>query len=156
MVEESQVVTRYAYVLFYRRRNSPVERLPRFPSHVGAESPTAAGATASQASLIWRELEEEDEGLDEGPRGLFRSALRRRQSQRNKAEEDRPDGSVRRHRRQKMSDYPDEDCASSQSMFGTELDPEGPPSLTPEVPSDLFAHSAECAAPSYSNMEEVD
>ncbi|MEQ2207647.1 Ubiquitin carboxyl-terminal hydrolase 19 [Xenoophorus captivus] len=94
MVEESQVVTRYAYVLFYRRRNSPVERLPRFPSHVGAESPTAAGATASQAS--------------------------------------------------------------SQSMFGTELDPEGPPSLTPEVPSDLFAHSAECAAPSYSNMEEVD
>ncbi|MED6270021.1 hypothetical protein CHARACLAT_005576 [Characodon lateralis] len=110
MVEESQVVTRYAYVLFYRRRNSPVERLPRFPSHVGAESPTAAGATASQASLIWRELEEEDEGLDEGPRGLFRSALRRRQSQRNKAEEDRPDGSVRCHRTQKMSDYPDEDC----------------------------------------------
>uniref|UniRef100_A0A3P8TJ48 ubiquitinyl hydrolase 1 n=1 Tax=Amphiprion percula TaxID=161767 RepID=A0A3P8TJ48_AMPPE len=30
MVEESQVVTRYAYVLFYRRRNSPVERPPRF------------------------------------------------------------------------------------------------------------------------------
>lgn len=48
MVEESQVVTRYAYVLFYRRRNSPVERPPRFLRPVGAESPTAAGATASQ------------------------------------------------------------------------------------------------------------
>ncbi|KAM7410825.1 hypothetical protein PAMA_020995 [Pampus argenteus] len=94
MVEESQVVTRYAYVLFYRRRNSPVERPPRFLRPVGAESPTAAGATASQAS--------------------------------------------------------------SQSLFGSDLDPEGPPTLTPEVPSDLFAHTGECAAPSYSNMEEVD
>uniref|UniRef100_A0A8C9W8V2 ubiquitinyl hydrolase 1 n=1 Tax=Scleropages formosus TaxID=113540 RepID=A0A8C9W8V2_SCLFO len=47
-VEESQVVTRYAYVLFYRRRNSPVERPVRLPSPRGAESPTAAGATASQ------------------------------------------------------------------------------------------------------------
>ncbi|KAF7664762.1 hypothetical protein LDENG_00165470 [Lucifuga dentata] len=94
MVEESQVVTRYAYVLFYRRRNSPVERPPRFLRPVGAESPTTAGATASQAS--------------------------------------------------------------SQALFGTDLDPEGPPTLTPEVPSDLFAHSGECAAPSYSNMEEVD
>uniref|UniRef100_A0A673CGV9 ubiquitinyl hydrolase 1 n=1 Tax=Sphaeramia orbicularis TaxID=375764 RepID=A0A673CGV9_9TELE len=94
MVEESQVVTRYAYVLFYRRRNSPVERPPRFLRPVGAESPTAAGATASQAS--------------------------------------------------------------SQSLFGADLDPEGPPTLTPEVPSDLFAHSGECATPSYSNMEEVD
>ncbi|XP_036005606.1 ubiquitin carboxyl-terminal hydrolase 19 isoform X3 [Fundulus heteroclitus] len=110
MVEESQVVTRYAYVLFYRRRNSPVERPPRFPSPVGAESPSAAGAAASQASLIWRELEEEDEGLDEGPRRLFRSALRSRQAQRNRAEDDRTADSVRRRRRQKMSDYPDEDC----------------------------------------------
>uniref|UniRef100_A0A3B3YP99 ubiquitinyl hydrolase 1 n=1 Tax=Poecilia mexicana TaxID=48701 RepID=A0A3B3YP99_9TELE len=81
MVEESQVVTRYAYVLFYRRRNSPVERPPRFLSP-GAESAT--------------------------------------------------------------------------SLFGTDLDPEGPPTLTPEVPADIFAHSAECTAPSYSNMEEVD
>uniref|UniRef100_A0A674B6N5 ubiquitinyl hydrolase 1 n=1 Tax=Salmo trutta TaxID=8032 RepID=A0A674B6N5_SALTR len=48
MVEESQVVTRYAYVLFYRRRNSPVERPPRLLGPLGAESPTAAGATASQ------------------------------------------------------------------------------------------------------------
>lgn len=46
--------------------------------------------------------------------------------------------------------------ASSQSLFGADLDPEGPPTLTPEVPSDLFAHPGECAAPSYSNMEEVD
>uniref|UniRef100_A0A3Q0RCA7 ubiquitinyl hydrolase 1 n=1 Tax=Amphilophus citrinellus TaxID=61819 RepID=A0A3Q0RCA7_AMPCI len=86
MVDESQVVTRYAYVLFYRRRNSPVERPPRFLRPVGAESPTA----------------------------------------------------------------------SSQSLYGTDLDAEGPPTLTPEVPSDLYAHSSECAAPSYSNMEEVD
>ncbi|XP_056240703.1 ubiquitin carboxyl-terminal hydrolase 19 isoform X2 [Seriola aureovittata] len=112
MVEESQVVTRYAYVLFYRRRNSPVERPPRFLRPMGAESPTAAGATASQASLIWRELEEEEEGLDEGPRGLFRSALWRRQTQRNRDEEDedRTEGPVRRHRGQRMSDYPDDDC----------------------------------------------
>ncbi|RVE70203.1 hypothetical protein OJAV_G00062130 [Oryzias javanicus] len=92
MVEESQVVTRYAYVLFYRRRNSPVERPPRFLRPVGADSPSAAGATASQTP--------------------------------------------------------------SQSLFTTDLDPEGPPTLTPEVSSDLF--TSECAAPSYSNMEEVD
>uniref|UniRef100_A0A673CKT9 ubiquitinyl hydrolase 1 n=1 Tax=Sphaeramia orbicularis TaxID=375764 RepID=A0A673CKT9_9TELE len=53
MVEESQVVTRYAYVLFYRRRNSPVERPPRFLRPVGAESPTAAGATASQVRMAF-------------------------------------------------------------------------------------------------------
>lgn len=47
--------------------------------------------------------------------------------------------------------------ASSQSLFGADLDSEGPPTLTPEVPADLFAHSgSECAASSYSNMEEVD
>ncbi|XP_047459365.1 ubiquitin carboxyl-terminal hydrolase 19 isoform X2 [Mugil cephalus] len=112
MVEESQVVTRYAYVLFYRRRNSPVERPPRFLRPVGAESPAAAGATASQASLIWRELEEDEEGLGRGPRGLFRSALRRRLTRRSRDEEDedKAEGSVRRHRRQRMSDYPDDDC----------------------------------------------
>uniref|UniRef100_A0A673LWA2 ubiquitinyl hydrolase 1 n=1 Tax=Sinocyclocheilus rhinocerous TaxID=307959 RepID=A0A673LWA2_9TELE len=93
-VEESQVVTRYAYVLFYRRRNSPVER----PSHLlgphGAESSAATGGAASQAS--------------------------------------------------------------SQTLFGTDLDPDGLPQLSTEVTSDMFAHSGECAAPSYSNMEEVD
>lgn len=46
--------------------------------------------------------------------------------------------------------------ASSQALFGTDLDPEGPPPLTPEVTSELFGHSGECAALSYSNMEEVD
>uniref|UniRef100_A0A8C8ETE0 ubiquitinyl hydrolase 1 n=1 Tax=Oncorhynchus tshawytscha TaxID=74940 RepID=A0A8C8ETE0_ONCTS len=51
-VEENQVVTRYAYVLFYRRRNSPVERPPRFLGPLGVESPTAAGATASQVRLM--------------------------------------------------------------------------------------------------------
>nr|XP_046251743.1 ubiquitin carboxyl-terminal hydrolase 19 isoform X2 [Scatophagus argus] len=114
MVEESQVVTRYAYVLFYRRRNSPVERPPRFLRPVEAESAAAAGATASQASLIWRELEEEEEeGLDEGPPGLFRSALRRGQTQRNRDEEDedRTEGLMRQHGRgRRMSDYPDDDC----------------------------------------------
>ncbi|KAM9855932.1 ubiquitin carboxyl-terminal hydrolase 19 isoform 3-T3 [Aulostomus maculatus] len=110
MVEESQVVTRYAYVLFYRRRNSPVERPPRFLRPMGAESPTAMGATASQASLIWRELEEEEEGLDEGPRGLFRSGLRRRQSQRNRDEEDEDRTEGRRHGRRRLSNYPDDDC----------------------------------------------
>ncbi|XP_074536944.1 ubiquitin carboxyl-terminal hydrolase 19 isoform X2 [Halichoeres trimaculatus] len=112
MVEESQVVTRYAYVLFYRRRNSPVERPPRFLRPGGAESPTASGATASQASLIWRELEEEEEGLVQSPPGLFRSVLRRGQTPRNRDEEDedRTEGSVRQHRRRRMSDYPDDDC----------------------------------------------
>ncbi|XP_071783636.1 ubiquitin carboxyl-terminal hydrolase 19 isoform X2 [Centroberyx gerrardi] len=114
MVEESQVVTRYAYVLFYRRRNSPVERPPRFLGPLGAESPTAAGAAASQASLIWQELEEDEEGLDEGPRGLFLTGLRRRQAprltRRDEEDEDGTEGAVRRHRRQRMSDYSDDDC----------------------------------------------
>lgn len=69
------------------------------------------GFRQSQASLIWRELEEEEEGLNEGSPGLFRSALRRRQTQRNREDEDRTEGSVRRHhRRRRMSDYPDDDC----------------------------------------------
>ncbi|XP_035596633.1 ubiquitin carboxyl-terminal hydrolase 19 isoform X1 [Oncorhynchus keta] len=106
-VEENQVVTRYAYVLFYRRRNSPVERPPRFLGPLGVESPTAAGATASQASLIWQELEEEEEGLEEGPRGLFRTSLGRRAARRR--EEEGVEGQVRR-RRQRISDYSDDDC----------------------------------------------
>ncbi|TSM04853.1 Laminin subunit beta-2 [Bagarius yarrelli] len=93
-VEESQVVTRYAYVLFYRRRNSPVERPPRLLGPLGAESPAAAGAAATQAS--------------------------------------------------------------SQALFGTDLDAEGPPQLGAEVTSDLFARSAECSGSSYTSMEEVD
>lgn len=66
----------------------------------------------SQASLIWRELEEEDDGLDEGPRGLFFSARRRHRTQRNRdeQEEDGAEQSVQRHRRQRMLDYPDDDC----------------------------------------------
>lgn len=71
------------------------------------------GFRQSQASLIWRELEEEEEGLNEGSPGLFRSVLRRRQTQRNREDEDedRTEGSVRRHhRRRRMSDYPDDDC----------------------------------------------
>uniref|UniRef100_A0A665X5W2 ubiquitinyl hydrolase 1 n=1 Tax=Echeneis naucrates TaxID=173247 RepID=A0A665X5W2_ECHNA len=114
MVEESQVVTRYAYVLFYRRRNSPVERPLRFHRPIGTDLfPEAdTGFRQSQASLIWRELEEEEEGLDEGPRGLFHSALWRGQTQRNRHEEDedRSEGSVQQHRRPRMSDYPDDDC----------------------------------------------
>ncbi|XP_054071946.1 ubiquitin carboxyl-terminal hydrolase 19 isoform X7 [Rissa tridactyla] len=48
-VDESQVVTRYAYVLFYRRRNSPVERpLPGHPADHRAERTPSAEAAASQ------------------------------------------------------------------------------------------------------------
>uniref|UniRef100_A0A673M0A2 ubiquitinyl hydrolase 1 n=1 Tax=Sinocyclocheilus rhinocerous TaxID=307959 RepID=A0A673M0A2_9TELE len=92
-VEESQVVTRYAYVLFYRRRNSPVERPSHLLGPLGAESSVATGGAASQVS---------------------------------------------------------------STLFGTDLDPDGPPQLSTEVTSDMFAHSGECAAPSYSSMEEVD
>ena len=70
------------------------------------------GFRQSQASLIWRELEQEEEGLDEGPRRLFRSALWRPQGQRNREEEDkdRTEEPVRRHRGQRMSEFPDDDC----------------------------------------------
>lgn len=48
-VDESQVVTRYAYVLFYRRRNSPVERpLPGHPPDHRAERTPSTEAAASQ------------------------------------------------------------------------------------------------------------
>uniref|UniRef100_A0A674B4X3 ubiquitinyl hydrolase 1 n=1 Tax=Salmo trutta TaxID=8032 RepID=A0A674B4X3_SALTR len=107
MVEESQVVTRYAYVLFYRRRNSPVERPPRLLGPLGAESPTAAGATASQASLIWQELEQEEEGVEEGPRGLFRPRLGRRRAARR---EEGVEGQVWRLLRQRIPHYSDDDC----------------------------------------------
>uniref|UniRef100_A0A8C7I518 ubiquitinyl hydrolase 1 n=1 Tax=Oncorhynchus kisutch TaxID=8019 RepID=A0A8C7I518_ONCKI len=98
MVEESQVVTRYAYVLFYRRRNSPVERPPRL---LGAEFPP------SQASLIWQELEQEEEGVEEGPRGLFRPRLGRRRAARR---EDGVEGQVWRLLRQRIPHYSDDDC----------------------------------------------
>uniref|UniRef100_A0A671Q0T7 ubiquitinyl hydrolase 1 n=1 Tax=Sinocyclocheilus anshuiensis TaxID=1608454 RepID=A0A671Q0T7_9TELE len=86
-VEESQVVTRYAYVLFYRRRNSPVERPSHLLGPLGAESSAATGGAASQVS-------------------------------------------------------------SAPSHVTTALSTEGT--------SDMFAHSGECAALSYSSMEEVD
>uniref|UniRef100_A0A8C7U5P8 ubiquitinyl hydrolase 1 n=1 Tax=Oncorhynchus mykiss TaxID=8022 RepID=A0A8C7U5P8_ONCMY len=98
MVEESQVVTRYAYVLFYRRRNSPVERPPRL---LGAEFPP------SQASLIWQELEQEEEGVEEGPRGLFRPRLGRRRAARR---EEGVEGQVWRLLRQRIPHYSDDDC----------------------------------------------
>uniref|UniRef100_A0A8C5WIX8 ubiquitinyl hydrolase 1 n=1 Tax=Leptobrachium leishanense TaxID=445787 RepID=A0A8C5WIX8_9ANUR len=61
-VEESQVVTRYAYVLFYRRRNSPVERPMRGHSaDLRTDSGASADGVASQASLIWQELEAEEQ-----------------------------------------------------------------------------------------------
>lgn len=49
-VEESQVVTRYAYVLFYRRRNAPVERPSHLLGPLGAESSAATSGAASQVS----------------------------------------------------------------------------------------------------------
>uniref|UniRef100_A0A8C4LSG1 Ubiquitin carboxyl-terminal hydrolase 19 n=1 Tax=Equus asinus asinus TaxID=83772 RepID=A0A8C4LSG1_EQUAS len=57
-VDESQVVTRYAYVLFYRRRNSPVER-PARAGTLGSPSPPPLG-----------ELEAEEEPVPEGPAPL--------------------------------------------------------------------------------------
>ncbi|XP_028849864.1 ubiquitin carboxyl-terminal hydrolase 19 isoform X2 [Denticeps clupeoides] len=160
-VEESQVVTRYAYVLFYRRRNSPVERPPRFLGPLGAEASAAAGAAASQASLIWQELEGEEES-----QGLFRPRFRRRRPR--SSEEEQGGAGHASWRQDGISDYPDVRyvilgtaavllaVASSEALFGTDLDPGGPPQLTPEVASDLFVPSGECSAPSYSNMEEVD
>ncbi|KAM3914259.1 ubiquitin carboxyl-terminal hydrolase 19 isoform 2-T2 [Leptodactylus fuscus] len=63
-VDESQVVTRYAYVLFYRRRNSPVERPARgHPADHRPETGASAEGAASQASLIWQALEAEEEEL---------------------------------------------------------------------------------------------
>uniref|UniRef100_A0A452GNH9 Ubiquitin carboxyl-terminal hydrolase 19 n=1 Tax=Gopherus agassizii TaxID=38772 RepID=A0A452GNH9_9SAUR len=41
-VDESQVVTRYAYVLFYRRRNSPVGRPPEHRPDMAAAEPAAS------------------------------------------------------------------------------------------------------------------
>ncbi|NXN84666.1 UBP19 hydrolase, partial [Bombycilla garrulus] len=77
-VDESQVVTRYAYVLFYRRRNSPVERpLPGHPSDHRAEHTPSAEAAASQASLIWQELEAEEQELQlEAPQRPARNSWR--------------------------------------------------------------------------------
>ncbi|XP_020651056.3 ubiquitin carboxyl-terminal hydrolase 19 isoform X3 [Pogona vitticeps] len=77
-VDESQVVTRYAYVLFYRRRNSPVERPPRGPPHSSdARTDLApnAEAAANQASLLWQELEAEEEAAR--MRSPWRSCSRR-------------------------------------------------------------------------------
>ncbi|XP_036446774.1 ubiquitin carboxyl-terminal hydrolase 19 isoform X1 [Colossoma macropomum] len=109
-VEESQVVTRYAYVLFYRRRNSPVERPPRLLGPLGAESPAAAGGAASQASLIWQELEEEEEGQRGAPsRGLFRPGLRGRRTRTRVEEEEDGHGGLARRRRDRVSDYSDDD-----------------------------------------------
>ncbi|KAM6325505.1 ubiquitin carboxyl-terminal hydrolase 19 isoform 1-T3 [Podargus strigoides] len=79
-VDESQVVTRYAYVLFYRRRNSPVERpLPGHPPDHRAERTPSAEAAASQASLIWQELEAEEQELQlEAPQRPARNSWRPR------------------------------------------------------------------------------
>ncbi|XP_059383662.1 ubiquitin carboxyl-terminal hydrolase 19 isoform X2 [Carassius carassius] len=89
MVEESQVVTRYAYVLFYRRRNSPVDRPSHLLGPLGAESSAASGGAASQASLIWQELEEDEEGQRETSfRSLFRPGLRGRRARTRPEEED--------------------------------------------------------------------
>ncbi|XP_028308441.1 ubiquitin carboxyl-terminal hydrolase 19 isoform X2 [Gouania willdenowi] len=102
MVDESQVVTRYAYVLFFRRRNSPVERPPRIHRPLGAESSSAAGASASQASHIWWELED----LDEVPCRLFQTALWGKRNHRNRDEDEEDSGTAVQQSR--MSEYPDD------------------------------------------------
>ncbi|XP_066526402.1 ubiquitin carboxyl-terminal hydrolase 19 isoform X2 [Hoplias malabaricus] len=109
-VEESQVVTRYAYVLFYRRRNSPVERPPRLLGPLGAESSVAAGAAASQASLIWQELEEEEEGQRGAPsRSLFHPGLRGRRARTRVEEEEAGRGRLSQSRQDHVSGYSDDD-----------------------------------------------
>uniref|UniRef100_A0A8C3CEW3 Ubiquitin carboxyl-terminal hydrolase 19 n=1 Tax=Cairina moschata TaxID=8855 RepID=A0A8C3CEW3_CAIMO len=97
-VDESQVVTRYAYVLFYRRRNSPVERpLPRHPPDHRAERTPSAEAAASQASLIWQELEAEEQELQlEAPQRPARNSWRPRGQKRSPGTPQHPDeGCVR-------------------------------------------------------------
>uniref|UniRef100_A0A8C5TFL9 ubiquitinyl hydrolase 1 n=1 Tax=Malurus cyaneus samueli TaxID=2593467 RepID=A0A8C5TFL9_9PASS len=92
-VDESQVVTRYAYVLFYRRRNSPVERpLPGHPSDHRTERTPSAEAAASQASLIWQELEAEEPELQfEAPQRPARNSWRPRGQKRSPGTPQHPD-----------------------------------------------------------------
>ncbi|NXP71650.1 UBP19 hydrolase, partial [Ramphastos sulfuratus] len=92
-VDESQVVTRYAYVLFYRRRNSPVERpLPGHPPDHRAERTPSAEATASQASLIWQELEAEEQELQlEAPQRPVRNFWRPHGQKRSPGTPQQPD-----------------------------------------------------------------
>ncbi|NWR83053.1 UBP19 hydrolase, partial [Furnarius figulus] len=97
-VDESQVVTRYAYVLFYRRRNSPVERpLSGHPSDHRTERTPSAEAAASQASLIWQELEAEEQELQlEAPQRPARNSWRPRGQKRSPGTPQHPDeGCVR-------------------------------------------------------------
>ncbi|NXY26902.1 UBP19 hydrolase, partial [Atrichornis clamosus] len=97
-VDESQVVTRYAYVLFYRRRNSPVERpLPGHPSDHRTERTPSAEAAASQASLIWQELEAEEQELQlEMPQRPARNSWRPRGQKQSPGTPQHPDeGCVR-------------------------------------------------------------
>ncbi|XP_053576788.1 ubiquitin carboxyl-terminal hydrolase 19 isoform X2 [Bombina bombina] len=55
-VDESQVVTRYAYVLFYRRRNSPVERPMRgHPTDHRTDTAASADGAASQGVTQMRQ-----------------------------------------------------------------------------------------------------
>ncbi|XP_067854439.1 ubiquitin carboxyl-terminal hydrolase 19 isoform X2 [Heptranchias perlo] len=100
-VEESHVVARHAYVLFYRRRNSPVVRPSRTrAANRGAECTTEADGTASQASLIWQELEAEETG-EEAPRtpGRHNQGLRPLQPRIN----EELSGT-------QLTDYSDQDC----------------------------------------------
>ncbi|NXI96688.1 UBP19 hydrolase, partial [Psophia crepitans] len=97
-VDESQVVTRYAYVLFYRRRNSPVERpLPGHPPDHRAEHTPSTEAAASQASLIWQELEADEQELQlEAPQRPARNSWRPRGQKRSPGTPQHPDeGCVR-------------------------------------------------------------
>lgn len=65
---------------------------------------------------MWRELEEEEEGLKEGSPRLFRAALWRRQLHQSteEEEEDKDIAEVslqpQQRRRRRISDYPDDDC----------------------------------------------
>ncbi|KAM4722759.1 ubiquitin carboxyl-terminal hydrolase 19 [Rhinophrynus dorsalis] len=172
-VDESQVVTRYAYVLFYRRRNSPVERPMRgHPVDHRADTGASADGASNQASLIWQELQAEDDFLHQDPNFHRRTRA----------------PSTHYLNDPHLSEYSDEAriryfvlgtmaaivafflnifyplivtyssiCSQgvSQMAFGPSLNPEEASQMAAGAVSDLFPHPTE-PSPSYSNMEDVD
>ncbi|XP_041446792.1 ubiquitin carboxyl-terminal hydrolase 19-like isoform X3 [Xenopus laevis] len=138
-VDESQVVTRYAYVLFYRRRDSPVERPMRgHPADRRVDTGASAEGGASQASLIWQELEAEE---DELHRRLDLSRSCRPPSKPQETD-------------LQLSEFSDEGV--SQMAYGPSTNTQDNSAVASETDADLFPHAADPAPSSYSNMEDVD
>lgn len=69
------------------------------------------GFRQSQASLIWQELEEDEEGQREASfRSLFRPGLRGRRARTRPNAEEEARGGLSRRRRDAVSDNTDSDC----------------------------------------------